>query len=113
MGHIAQNKLRVICTAFRPLHRNTLRGFASITIAEMKLEIRDVAIHEKGDARWAQLPAKPQVKDGALVKDATTGKVQYSVIMDFSDRRVRDAFSAAVVKAVLERDPRAFDEVAA
>jgi hypothetical protein len=42
----------------------------------MRLTIRDVAIHEKGEARWAQLPAKPQVKDGALVKDAT-GKIQY------------------------------------
>ena len=39
----------------------------------MRLTIRDVAIHEKDEARWAQLPAKPQVKDGALVKDADRG----------------------------------------
>jgi hypothetical protein len=75
----------------------------------MRLTIRDVAIHQKGDARWAQLPAKPQIKDGALVKDAT-GKVQYIHIMDFDSREVRDAFSRAVVQAVLERQSEAFDQ---
>jgi len=74
----------------------------------LRLTIRGVAIHEKGDARWAQLPAKPQVKDGALVKDPGTGKIQYTPIMDFDGRAVRDAFSAAVINAVLERAPEAF-----
>jgi hypothetical protein len=108
------SKLTVTCNAFRTLHRNTLCGFAEIEIAELKLTVRDVAVHQKGQARWAQLPAKPQIKDGALVKDATTGEVQYTPIMDFSGRAVRDAFSAAVVRAVLAWDPHAFDaEVAA
>jgi hypothetical protein len=48
------NKLTLLCTDFRPLHRNTLRGFARVKIAELKLEIGDIAIHEKGAARWAQ-----------------------------------------------------------
>jgi hypothetical protein len=101
-------KLTVICESFHPLIRNSLRGFAEITIAEMRLTIRDVAVHQKGDARWAQLPAKPQVKDGVLIRDAT-GKIQYVHIMDFDGREVRDAFSRAVVQAVLERAPDAFD----
>jgi hypothetical protein len=100
-------KLTVTCESFRPLVRNTLRGFAEITIAEMRLTIRDIAIHEKNEARWAQLPAKPQVKDGTLVKDAT-GKVQYVHIMEFDGREVRDAFSRAVIQAVLECAPEAF-----
>jgi hypothetical protein len=104
-----RGKFTVTCGSFHPLIRNTLRGFAEITIAEMRLTIRDVAIHQKGDARWAQLPAKPQIKDGALVKDAT-GKVQYIHIMDFDSREVRDAFSRAVVQAVLERQSEAFDQ---
>jgi hypothetical protein len=101
-------KLTVVCESFHPLVRNTLRGFAEISIAEMRLKIRDVAIHEKGVSRWAQLPAKPQIKDGSLVKDVT-GKVQYVHILDFDSREVRDAFSRAVVQAVLERQPEAFD----
>jgi hypothetical protein len=103
------SKLSVSCRAFHPLHRNTLRGFAEIRIDELCLSIRDVALHQKGDARWAQLPAKPQVRDGALVRD-DSGKVQYIHMMDFDSRAVRDAFSAAVINAVLEFAPAAFDD---
>ena len=106
------SKLRVHCTDFRPLRRNTLQGFAVIEIAELKLTVRDVAIHQKGDARWAQLPAKPQVKVGALIKDSA-GKIQYAAIMEFGSRAVRDAFSAVVVAAVLDHAPDVFDEAAA
>lgn len=101
-------KLTVSCETFHPMVRNTLRGFAEITIAQMRLTIRDVAIHQKGESRWAALPAKPQIRDGALVKDPGTGKIQYTPIMDFDGREVRDAFSRAVVQAVLERAPEAF-----
>jgi hypothetical protein len=103
------SKLSVTCRGFRPLHRNTLRGFVEIHIDELKLSVRDVAVHQKGESRWAQLPAKPQVKDGELVKNED-GKVQYVHIMDFDSRAVRDAFSAAVINALLEFAPAAFDD---
>jgi hypothetical protein len=109
---IAQ-KFTVRCDDFRALRRNTLCGFAVVTVAELKLTVRDVAIHQKGDSRWAQLPAKPQVKDGALVKDASTGKIAYTPVMEFTNKAVRDAFSAAVITAVLDYAPAAFDERAA
>jgi hypothetical protein len=45
-------------------------------IAELRLEIRDVAIHQRGDARWAALPARPQLDcDGNPIRDAATGKI--------------------------------------
>jgi hypothetical protein len=34
-------------------------------------------------------------------------KVQYSPILEIEDREVRDAFSRAVINAVLARDPSA------
>jgi hypothetical protein len=94
---------------FHPLHRNTLRGFARVEIAELKLEIGDIAVHEKGAARWAQLPAKPQIRDGALVVDETTGKIAYKPVMQFTRRAVADAFSARVIDAVLGAFPAALD----
>lgn len=102
-------KFSVVCEEFRPMRRNTLMGFATVRIAELRLTIRDVAIHQKGDARWAQLPAKPMIdREGrAITKD---NKIQYSSILEFSDRMTRDAFSHAVVAAILDRAPRAFDE---
>jgi hypothetical protein len=108
------SKLTVICTDFKPLVRNTLRGFATIRIAEMRMVIHDVAIHQKGDARWAQLPAKPQInKDGVALRDKTTGKINYSIVIELDDRATRDAFSAAVIAAVLKLAPSVFEEAAA
>jgi hypothetical protein len=101
-------KLTITCRGFNPFCKNTLRGFCTIHIAELRLEIRDIAVHTKGDARWVQLPARPQVRDGELVKD-DHGKVQYSHLMSFDTRAVADAFSAAVVKALLEFAPAAFE----
>jgi hypothetical protein len=92
------------------LHRlPAARRFATVAIDDLKLVIRDVAIHQKDGARWASLPARPQVRDGELVKDPDTGKIAYVAVLEFTDLAVRDAFSMAVIRAVLEREPTAFD----
>jgi hypothetical protein len=109
MTTTASGKLTVTCEGFHPLYRNTLRGFASITIHELKLTIHDIAIHEKNESRWAQLPAKPQVRDGELIRD-DIGKIQYLPVLEFTSRAVRDAFSERVITALLEFAPAAFDK---
>jgi hypothetical protein len=95
--------VKVICRKFLPLERNTLRGFAEISILDWNLTIRDVAIHSKNASTWAQPPSKPQIRDGAVVKDHA-GKIQYTAIFDFASREARNQFSAAVVDAVLASD---------
>ena len=104
-------KTTITCTEWRPLVKNTLRGFAQIEIWELRLKIHDVAVHTKDGRRWAQLPAKPQIRDGTLVT-GDDGRPVYHPTMSFESRAVADAFSAAVVKAVLEHAPRAFEEYA-
>jgi hypothetical protein len=99
-----RGKLSVRCTAWRAWRKNTLLGFASIRIAELDLTIYDVAVHAKNDSAWAQLPSKPWVRDGAVVTD-DNGKTQYSVILEFGRKEVRDAFSRAVIDAVVRFDP--------
>jgi hypothetical protein len=104
-------KLTVTCLSFKPLRKNTLRGFADIRIAEMRLNIRDVAVHQKGAGRWAQLPARPMIdKDGVVIRDRVSGKIQYANLFDFDTSEVRDAFSRAVIAAVVALVPEAFDE---
>jgi hypothetical protein len=100
------SRLAITCDDWRPVRRNTLCGFARIHIAELDLSIYDVAVHQKGDRSWARLPSKPWIRDGAVVTD-DDGKVQYSPILEFSRREVREAFSNAVVRAVVERFPNA------
>jgi len=104
-------KFSITCHDFKPFHRNTLRGFVSIRIAELRLDVKDIAIHSRNESRWAALPAKLMIdKDGAALRDATTGKIQYSNIFEFTDRATRNAFSNAVIDAVLKTFPNAFAE---
>jgi hypothetical protein len=101
-------KLAITCESWKPLQRNTLRGFASIHIGDLALKIHDIAVHAKGDSAWAALPARPWIKGNEVVTD-DTGKIQYSPILEFASKEVRDAFSAAVIRAVRDRFPGALD----
>jgi hypothetical protein len=81
------SKLTITVRDFKPLHRNTLRGFATIHINEMRLEICDVAIHQKNESNWAQLPAKPMIdRDGVVLRDRETGKIGYATVLEFDNR---------------------------
>ena len=80
---------------FRPMDKNTLRGFVTIRMTQIGLEIRDVALHEKNGQRWIQLPSRPYTG-----RDGTT---KYSYILDFYDKPMRDRFTAAVLKALETR----------
>ena len=99
-------KLTIVCGDWRPRRKNTLLGFARIEIVELDLTIHDVAVHAKNDRAWAQLPGRPWVEDDRLVR-GDDGKVEYSQILEFGRKEVRDAFSAAVIRAVCERYPDA------
>jgi hypothetical protein len=92
-------KHTIDCLAFKPLDKNTLRGFARIRIRELHLIVNDVTLHEKGASLWAGLPARPQVRDGAVVTDER-GKIAYAAVLEFETRAASDAFSDAVWRAV-------------
>ena len=97
---IAADTATVICTAWKPFERNTLKGFADLWLRTARLNIRGCAVHEKNGRRWVQLPAKPQLdKDRQLVRD-DAGKVQYARVMEFDSREVADRFSEAALEAI-------------
>jgi hypothetical protein len=103
-------KLTITVEAFVPRRSNTLFGFVTVVIPEMRLRIHDVSVHEKGESRWAGLPAKPQIdRDGTVRKDER-GKTLYTPILEFTDKPTRDAFSARVIASLLEFAPAAFDD---
>ena len=102
------SKLTIRCIGWRQLCRNTLRGFATIQIAELHMTMREVAVHEQNGKTWAQPPARPWVKGGQLVTDEN-GKVQYSPLFEFDSAAVRNAFSTAVISALLVFDEHALE----
>jgi hypothetical protein len=102
--------MKMVCTSFMPLRKNTLLGFCEIHISEFDMVLKDIAIHQKNGAKWAAPPAKRQLKDGVIVKDEQTGKPAYVNVVEFGSRASRDRFSQQVLDAVLARVPGAFAE---
>ena len=103
-------KFTVKVTDFRAFRRNTLRGFATVHVDELQLTLHDIAIHQHDSgARWLGLPAKPVVDASGNIKRTTDGKIEYVRLFTFDARAVSDAFSAAVIAALLDHDAKAFD----
>ena len=99
----------VVIEAFRPVERNTLRGFARVRFPS-GLILDEVGIHvaaADGHA-WANPPGRPMVAaDGVAVRDQRTGKIRYQGLIAFSTVDIRNAWSDAIVEAVREKHPEA------
>jgi hypothetical protein len=107
-------KFSVSIVDFKPMRRNSLVGFATVRINELKLVIHGVSVHSKGDSgRWIQLPSKPLLdSDGKHLRDQRTGKPVYVPVLEFPDWKVRVAFNHAVCAALIDFAPNAFAEEA-
>jgi hypothetical protein len=99
-------KFTITCTAWRSVKKNTLLGFATVRIAELRFTLVDCPVNMSHGKIWASPPSKPRIKDGEVVI-GDNGKPQYDPVMAFDGREVRDAFSQRVVEAVTRFDPNA------
>lgn len=77
---------------FRAHTKNTLRGFLTIRMTGIGLEIRDLALHEKNGKQWLQLPAKPYKK--------SDGGQGWSYILAFYDKHTFKKFQDVTLKAL-------------
>jgi hypothetical protein len=85
--------------AWRPMVRNSLRGFATVRIGKA-LVVHDVTVLASNGKIWASLPSKPMVdRNGMAMRDAA-GKLRYSPMLEWGDREAQTRFSAAVIAAV-------------
>jgi hypothetical protein len=81
----------ILIRDWKPLSKNTLRGFFSATLPS-GLVLHDLMLHESNGKRWIGLPGKPYT-------DAS-GKETYAKIIDFATRAVADRFRDAVLRAL-------------
>ena len=108
------SKHTLIVTNFRRFRRGTLFGWASVYISELRLTACDVAVHRHASgAHWVALPARPVVSRDGVVSRTSDGRIQYAQLLRFDSREVSEAFSKAVVAALLRFNPNAFDDSAA
>jgi hypothetical protein len=81
-------------TKFRAVDKNTLRGFLSVRMGNMGLEIRDIAVHEKNGSRWLQMPSRPYTDN--------QGATKYAFILDWFDTDKKAQFEAEVFRLMKE-----------
>ena len=87
-----------------PCVRNSLRGFARVTIMEWGLRIDGVAISQSADGRRrAILPGRPIMDEQRnLVRDER-GRPTYARTLQFVNQADADAFEAAILVAIAPR----------
>lgn len=82
---------------WKPLEKNTLRGFfdLQITSPDMVIILRGASYHERDGSRWVAMPAKPY-------KDKS-GKETWANIVDWPDQGSKTEFMSLALGA-LDRD---------
>ena len=88
---LASRKPEIICEEFRPFEKNTLVGFATLTLPAVGLRIKDCCFHRKDGAEWVSLPARPYTK---------AGQTTYAAIFDFTSPEAKAHFQAAAAAAI-------------
>jgi hypothetical protein len=98
-----------ICTEWRPIGKNSLRGAATIQFAS-GLILCEILVFAARGKRWAMPPSRPMVdRDGRPVKDGN-GKPRYVQLIDFVDKTARSRWSEAVIAAIAGAFPDALDD---
>jgi hypothetical protein len=95
---------------FRRFRRNSLFGFLDIEVSS-GLRIFDITLMKSGAAAWVGLPAKARIdENGHQAIDPETGKKAWLPVIQWRDRRTADAFSKAVIAALLRAHPDALGD---
>jgi DNA-binding cell septation regulator SpoVG len=81
-------------TKFRDVRKNTLRGFLSVRMENIGLEIRDISIHEKNGSQWLAMPSRPY--------EDSRGNRKYSFILDWFNNEKKAQFESSVMALIRE-----------
>ena len=76
---------------FTPYSNNTLKGYVTVEIENIDLEISNIGIHKKGPSEWITLPSIPKIKDD--------GSRNWFPTMGFFDKRDFHNFEKKVLEA--------------
>lgn len=92
---------------FRPYVKNTLRGFATVSLSN-GLVIHDMPVHNSAGRHWAGMPSKPMLApDGTAKREG--GKIKYVRVLEWSDKDTGDRFSDALCELVSQQHPGSLD----
>lgn len=104
---MSDNQMPVTILAWKPMVRNTLRGFLSIRLGA-SLKIHDITIHRYDESRcWASFPSKPALTSDGVAKRNDAGKIVYVPVLEWDSKAAGDRFSESVVAALEAKHPDA------
>jgi DNA-binding cell septation regulator SpoVG len=81
-------------TKFRDVRKNTLRGFISVRMENIGLEIRDISVHEKNGKQWLAMPSRPY--------EDSEGNRKYAFFLDWHDKKQKAQFESSVMALIRE-----------
>jgi hypothetical protein len=112
MTALAPPPLPVALVEWKPVVKNSLRGFATVRLGK-SLQISECLVLASNGRLWVNLPGKPQFdRDGHPVLDQR-GKQKYSALLQWRDKAAADRFSEAVIAAIrAEHGPEALEPAA-
>jgi hypothetical protein len=85
--------MKIVATNFKPLPKNTLRGFIDLALPEVGIVLEGTAWHEKNGKQWLS-PA------GCSYADKATGEIRWVNVVDFTALEAKEAFQRAGLAAV-------------
>ncbi len=88
--------------AWRPVRRNTLRGFAHVQLGRA-LAIKDVAVHWGCDRTWVSLPGRPVLDPAGYHMRGNNGRLVYLPILEWTDPVTAKRFAEGVIE-MIDRD---------
>ena len=83
-------QIAVRIDAVKVYEKRTLRAFIDFTVLTLGMRVNGAMIHEKDGKRWAGMPAREYISEGAK---------HWSPIVDFVSKESRDAMNDAVLAA--------------
>jgi hypothetical protein len=85
--------MKIVATNFKPVSKNTRKGFVDLTLLDAGMVLNETAWHEK-DGSNGSPPA------GRSYADKATGEVKWTNLVEFTSREAKAAFQSAGLVAV-------------
>ena len=96
----------IVILDWRPLRKGAVLGFAKVEFPSGMILVA-VCVLSGDQGAWASPPSKPMMGRDGPVKDRN-GKQRYAAMVEFNSRETKDRWSAAVIAAMEEQYPEAF-----
>ena len=96
--------MAIECTDFQKAEKGCLKGYATLLLPTIGMEIKYCSFFEKGNQKWVSFPSK-------MIKD-DEGEKTFVPYISFKSKEIRDGFNKQAVHAIENRTQIRADNMA-